>query len=264
MRPMNEIIVHCSATPEGRPVTVKEIDAWHRARGWSGIGYHFVIHLDGRVEAGRPIGRIGAHVAGHNTGTIGIVYIGGLDRAGDTPKDTRTAKQKEALTARLIALRDRYGIQKVSGHNEYAPKACPSFDASADYDHLFPEGRAVPPIVDEILERGDRGPAVRQWRADLDAYRAKIGHPYRVPEGDRFDHTIELVTRWFQKERGILVDGRVGPQTRDEMDRALAGKPPYQALADDPPADVDESRPAVAVGSLAALIRALIAVFRRG
>ena len=132
MRKLNELIWHCTATPEGREVSVAEIDRWHRQRGWNGIGYHKVIHLDGSVSDGRPIATMGAHVKGHNRSTIGYVYVGGLDKSGN-PKDTRTQAQK-ATMIRLSqeAVRD-YGIRKISGHRDYAAKACPCFDATDEY-----------------------------------------------------------------------------------------------------------------------------------
>nr|WP_319485661.1 N-acetylmuramoyl-L-alanine amidase [uncultured Cohaesibacter sp.] len=132
MRSINELIWHCTATPEGREVSVAEIDRWHKQRGWNGIGYHKVVHLDGSVSNGRPIATMGAHVKGHNRGTIGYVYVGGLDKSGN-PKDTRTDAQK-ATMIRLSqeAVRD-YGIKKISGHRDYAAKACPCFDASGEY-----------------------------------------------------------------------------------------------------------------------------------
>ncbi|AXS39285.1 peptidoglycan-binding domain-containing protein [Breoghania sp. L-A4] len=244
MRPVSEIIVHCTATPEGRPVSVADIDAWHRARGWSGIGYHRVIGIKGERWQGRPLENIGAHVASHNTGTIGVTYVGGVATDGKTAKDTRTLTQKAALLAELVDLRDRFGITKVSGHNDYAAKACPSFDARAEYGHLFGAGRvpkAQPSTSDNgVLARGDSGPAVRAWRERLASYRRKIGHRFGVPQGDTFDHTIELVTIEFQNDRGIVVDGKVGEQTRIEMDRALSDLPPYQAIpAHNPPPDIE-------------------------
>jgi hypothetical protein len=138
MRKISELIWHCTATPAGREVSVKEIDAWHKARGWSGIGYHKVVHLDGSVSEGRPESRIGAHVAGRNAGTIGYVYVGGID-ANDRKKarDTRTAAQKrtmERLSREAIA---KYGLTMVSGHRDYATKACPCFDARKEYAHLL-------------------------------------------------------------------------------------------------------------------------------
>lgn len=137
MRKISELIWHCTATPEGREVSAAEIDRWHKQNGWSGIGYHKVVHLDGTVSEGRPESKVGAHVAGRNTGTIGYVYVGGVATNGKTPKDTRTRAQKATmlrLTREAIA---KYGITKVSGHRQYAAKACPCFDAEGEYKHLL-------------------------------------------------------------------------------------------------------------------------------
>ena len=94
MRKINEIIVHCSATPEGKDFHASDIDRWHKAQGWKCIGYNYVIDLDGTVEPGRPLNEIGAHTVGHNSNSIGICYIGGCAKDGRTPKDTRTPEQK--------------------------------------------------------------------------------------------------------------------------------------------------------------------------
>jgi N-acetylmuramoyl-L-alanine amidase len=132
-RLINEIIVHCTATPEGRDVSVSTIRSWHVAKGWSDIGYHYVVQRDGAIEAGRPEAKIGAHVEGHNTGTLGIVYVGGVATDGKTPKDTRTDAQKWALKDLCLSLASKYpAIKKVTGHNQYAAKACPSFDVQKD------------------------------------------------------------------------------------------------------------------------------------
>lgn len=128
MRTINEIIVHCSATPEGRNVTVKDIDTWHRQRGFRCIGYHYVIYLDGSVHAGRPESQVGAHCLGHNSHSIGVCYIGGVAKDGKTPKDTRTDAQKESLIKLIKELKAKYPKATVHGHREYANKACPSFD----------------------------------------------------------------------------------------------------------------------------------------
>lgn len=132
-RPIHTIIVHCTATPEGRAVSVATIRKWHNDQGWSDIGYHYVVHLDGTIEAGRPESVIGSHVANHNTGSIGIVYVGGTDKAGK-PKDTRTVAQKAALVDLCKALIKKYpSIKKVAGHNDYTnAKACPSFKVGND------------------------------------------------------------------------------------------------------------------------------------
>ena len=231
MRPITEIIVHCTATPEDRAVTVAEIDAWHRARGWSGIGYHRVIGLNGERWAGRPIDKIGAHCEGHNVGTIGVTYVGGVAKDGRTAKDTRTPAQKQALLVELTELRDRFGIKKISGHNEYAAKACPSFDASKEYDYLF-EGRSkgFQPIVDRVLLRGSHGPDVADWINLLKAWRKTLSMAGPALRGDAFDHQVEMTTILFQRMRGIVADGKVGPQTLGEMELELAGRPPFQAL----------------------------------
>jgi N-acetylmuramoyl-L-alanine amidase len=132
-RPIDELIWHCAATPEGKDFTVADIRAWHKQRGWSDIGYHFVVYRDGRIMAGRPIGQIGAHVTGHNTGTIGCCYVGGVSKDGKTAKDTRTAAQRASMLWLTQQLIGKYpGIRKVSGHNQYAAKACPSFDVRRD------------------------------------------------------------------------------------------------------------------------------------
>ncbi|WP_417623150.1 N-acetylmuramoyl-L-alanine amidase [Parasphingorhabdus sp.] len=133
MRPISELIIHCSATPEGKNFTARDIDRWHKQRGWRGIGYHYVVLLDGTIQEGRPLRQIGAHVRGHNRGTIGICYIGGVAKDGRTAKDTRTPAQKRALLEICKRLTRKFpSIQKVTGHNQYAAKACPSFDVRKD------------------------------------------------------------------------------------------------------------------------------------
>ncbi|MFD1328309.1 peptidoglycan-binding protein [Mycoplana ramosa] len=132
-RSITEIIVHCTATPEGRDVSVDTIRSWHLANGWKDIGYHYVVMLDGAIEAGRPEPQVGSHVAGHNTGTLGIVYVGGVAADGKTPMDTRTPAQRAALLDLARALIAKYPtVRKVTGHNQYAAKACPSFDVRQD------------------------------------------------------------------------------------------------------------------------------------
>lgn len=132
-RSITEIIVHCTATPEGRDVSVETIRKWHLANGWKDIGYHYVVMLDGAIKAGRPEAQVGSHVAGHNTGTLGIVYVGGVAADGKTPKDTRTPAQRAALLDLARALIAKYpSLRKVTGHNQYATKACPSFDVRRD------------------------------------------------------------------------------------------------------------------------------------
>ena len=128
MKP-TEIIIHCSATQEGKDFKAKDIDKWHKQRGFKKIGYHYVIDLDGTVEKGRNDNEVGAHATGHNSKALGICYIGGVASDGKTPKDTRTPKQKEAMFKLVDKLMKQYNIplSKVYGHYQFANKACPSF-----------------------------------------------------------------------------------------------------------------------------------------
>ena len=137
MRQINKIIVHCSATREGENYTVDTIRSWHvDGRGWSDIGYHFYIDLYGEIHKGRDIAKIGAHCKGQNRNSIGICYCGGVEADGKTPKDTRLDCQKEALTAVLRTLKAMYPEAVIHSHNDFARKACPSFNATEEYKHL--------------------------------------------------------------------------------------------------------------------------------
>jgi len=136
MRKINEIIVHCTATPEGKDFKAADIDKWHRQKGWDGIGYHYVVDLDGTVEIGRPESKVGAHCLGRNQNSIGVVYVGGVASDGKTAKDTRTPQQKAALVRLLTALKHRYPRAAIHGHRDFATKACPSFDATMEYKSI--------------------------------------------------------------------------------------------------------------------------------
>lgn len=126
------IVIHCSATPEGREHNVADLRAWHLARGFSDVGYHYVVRLDGTVEAGRGEEYVGAHCveSGMNRRSIGVCYVGGMDRGMKSPKDTRTEAQRRSLLELVRQLQKKYGIPdgRVFGHRDFAKKACPSFD----------------------------------------------------------------------------------------------------------------------------------------
>ena len=137
MRKINKIIIHCTATPENRPHDVADITRWHLARGFNTIGYHYLIHLDGRIEKGRPIEKQGAHCSGQNRNSIGICYVGGMTKDMKKAKDTRTPKQKDSLILLMIQLMYKYNKDMtIHGHNEYANKACPSFNVQEEYANL--------------------------------------------------------------------------------------------------------------------------------
>ena len=136
MRLVKEIIIHCSATREEQQVSVDTIRDWHLAKGWNDIGYHFYIELDGTIKKGRDIDKTGAHCKGHNRNSIGICYCGGVESDGKTPKDTRTEVQKESLLHVLKTLKAMYPDAIIYSHNEFANKACPSFDATGEYEDI--------------------------------------------------------------------------------------------------------------------------------
>lgn len=135
-RAINEIIWHCAATPEGRSIgknPASTIDRWHKQRGWSGIGYHAVIDLDGKIYMGRDWGKTGAHVRNHNRGALGFSYVGGVSKDGKTAKDTRTPAQRATMLWLTKVVTDKYpSITKISTHNQYAAKACASFQMPSD------------------------------------------------------------------------------------------------------------------------------------
>lgn len=151
-RLINEIVIHCSATPEGRDFSVAQIKTCHLARGFNDIGYHYVIYRDGSIHAGRSEALVGAHAPGHNTNSIGICYIGGYAADGKTCKDTRTPAQKAALVSLIKTLIAKYPtIKKIIGHRDTSPdlnhngliepfeyiKGCPCFDAIPEYQNLI-------------------------------------------------------------------------------------------------------------------------------
>jgi len=151
-RLITDIVVHCTASKEGVPLTVEQIRKEHMkpksegGNGWSDIGYHIVVLLDGTIANGRDVDLVGAHVSGHNSNSIGVVYVGGLGKNGKE-KDTRTPKQKESLLVVLKALKKLYPNARIRGHRDFSPdkngdgvispcefiKACPCFDAKKEY-----------------------------------------------------------------------------------------------------------------------------------
>ena len=151
MRDITGIIIHCTATrPDwwsGKSLAKKiaEIRRWHvEDRGWSDIGYHYLIDRDGKIGTGRPIERNGAHVLDHNKGTIGVSMFGGHGSAtADDFADNFTPQQNSALRRLIGSLHADYGPVPVTGHNEYANKACPGFIVSK----WLEKGRPFAPVI---------------------------------------------------------------------------------------------------------------------
>ena len=128
MRTITLIIIHCSATPEGRSLSFEECRRDHiMHRHFRDIGYHFYITRDGTVHDGRPIEKVGAHCEGHNSHSIGICYEGGLDANGK-PADTRTEAQRKALKSLVERMHRLFPKALIVGHHDLKPrKACPCF-----------------------------------------------------------------------------------------------------------------------------------------
>lgn len=135
MRSISFIIIHCSAVMPWQRSSAADIDRWHKARGWSRIGYHYVVRRDGAIERGRPEDHVGAHCKGHNAHSIGVCYEGGLD-ADARPTDTRTPEQKATLLSLLRSLKKSYPTALIVGHSTLSRTHCPCFDAVKEYEDV--------------------------------------------------------------------------------------------------------------------------------
>ena len=165
MRAVNKIVIHCSATREGVNISAATIDGWHRKRGFNQIGYHYVIGLDGKIEAGRPVNIMGAHVGGGgNRASIGIAYIGGVD-ANLKAKDTRTEAQKVALIKIIKILKNIYPEASIHGHRDYSKdkdgdgveaheymKMCPCYNAEQEYYELGLQPKSFKPKTKKVKD----------------------------------------------------------------------------------------------------------------
>lgn len=151
MNPRSEtkrIMLHCTATPEGREVTYDDLWNWHvKGNGWSHIGYHWLIQLDGTVVACRPEPLQGAGCSGQNHDTVHITYAGGLEAGTNRSKDTRTPAQTAAMIDLIRDVSSRYkdidDARDIVGHNQFAAKDCPCF--------------SVPDWVDSVIANGEGG-----------------------------------------------------------------------------------------------------------
>lgn len=240
MRTIDEIIIHCLATPEGwargksNEAKLSYVRDWHvKGRGWSDIGYNFVLFGDGETLIGRDrdhdgdtFEEIGAHTRGRNRSTLGVALEGGFGSSEhDSFLDHFTSEQEEALLKLLTQwVRMFPTIDKVSGHNQYAAKACPGFNVPL---WLRSKGWAIEgarnsrpsttramvesaPVLRPkgLLRRGDRG-----W------WVGRLQDLLGVRGPDVFGPKTERAVRLFQRAKGLSVDGIVGPNTW----RALVG-----------------------------------------
>ena len=142
------IFVHCSATKPSMDIDVKEIDRWHRERGFLKVGYHFVIKRDGTKEIGRDLMEAGAHVKTYNHRSIGICLVGGVAETDiNVWEDNFKPEQYATLYNLIVDLKEKFPEAKVLGHNEVSSKACPSFNVQ---EWLIKKGLiTVPKITTE-------------------------------------------------------------------------------------------------------------------
>lgn len=138
MRYIDKLIVHCTATPQFKDFDVEDVRDWHvKGNGWSDVGYHWLVKLDGTVQEGRPVERIGSHVRGQNKSSIGIAYVGGMDKDMNEWIDTRTPEQKDAIFNLLMDLKFQFPDAVVYGHNDFTDKkVCPCFNAKEEYKEI--------------------------------------------------------------------------------------------------------------------------------
>ena len=131
------LVVHCAATPPSMDIGAKEIDLWHRQRGFFEIGYHAVIRRDGKIEKGRELDKPGAHVAGLNSVSLGVCLVGGVKSLPEAePENNFTPAQFESLRGVLRAWKAMWPNAEIVGHRDLAVdpktharlKECPSFD----------------------------------------------------------------------------------------------------------------------------------------
>ena len=165
MRKVNKIVIHCTATKEGVNVSPATIKQWHLNRGFSDIGYHYIIGIEGKINSGRPVSRAGAHVKNGNSDSIGLAYVGGLDSNGKA-KDTRTEAQKASLIKILKVLKNIYPQASMHGHRDYSPdkdgdgveehefmKQCPCYNAEEEAYELGLQPKSFKPKTKKVKDK---------------------------------------------------------------------------------------------------------------
>ena len=136
MRDFKRIILHCTATLDNAYIDVATITKWHKKRGFSDCGYHYLIHLDGTIEGGRPVFIKGSHTRGENHDSVGVAYAGGVDAETKEIKDTMRIKQEIAFVRIVDCLRIVFGNLTIHGHNEFSTKTCPNFNVQDKFSFL--------------------------------------------------------------------------------------------------------------------------------
>ena len=205
MRKVDEVIIHCTATRanwwQGKSTVAKaaEVERWHLDRGFSSIGYHWIIDRDGTTIAGRPEEMTGAHVRGHNSQSIGITLLGGHgSNADDEFDDHFTPEQEIALRKLIDDIKRRHPIKKVTGHNAYSPKACPGFRVGPFLANKPTPAPRVSPVQSKTLQASTLDIATKAG-AGVTALSALDGNAQYVVLG--FVGVSCLFTLWIMRER---------------------------------------------------------------
>ncbi len=208
------IVIHCSATPAKMDIGAKEIDRWHRAKGWFRIGYHFVIRRDGSVEYGRELNTVGAHAVGFNERSVGVCLVGGLAEDGKTSNNNYTPAQWLTLDKLVSELESQFPQAKVVGHRDLLSTQCPAFNVKewqARRKGLQENPTEKPtkpykPLVYSALREGAKGPLVKTLQAKLSRF-------YVIEVDGVFGPQTTEAVKAFQRRHRLLPDGVVGPRT---------------------------------------------------
>jgi len=208
------IVVHCSATPAKMDIGAKEIDRWHRAKGYFRIGYHFVIRRDGTVEHGRELNEVGAHAYGVNERSVGICLVGGVADDNKTPQNNFTDAQFNTLEQLVSELERQFPTAKAVAHRDVTPgRACPSFDVQAwnakrksNTPEAIQKAADYHPLVYSVLREGAKGPLVKTLQAKLNRF-------YKIDVDGIFGPQTKRSVQSFQQHHKLIDDGVVGPKT---------------------------------------------------
>ncbi len=208
------IVIHCSATPASMDIGAKEIDRWHRAKGWFKIGYHFVVRRDGTVEHGRELNEVGAHAYGVNDRSVGICLVGGVTGDGKTPQNNFAPAQWVSLEKLVSELETQFPQAKLVGHRDVTSgRDCPCFDVSAwnrgrtqNHPEAIEKAAAFRPLVYSVLRQGSKGPLVKTLQAKLNRFST-------LDVDGIFGPQTAQAVKTFQAKHKLLPDGVVSPNT---------------------------------------------------
>jgi N-acetylmuramoyl-L-alanine amidase len=191
-------------------IGAKEIDRWHRSKGWFRIGYHFVIRRNGTVELGREINEVGAHTLHYNDRSVGVCLVGGMQEQTKKPENNFTQAQWETLDKLISELEQQFRQARVVGHRDLNKgRDCPCFDVQTwmkQRAHPTQEDQTYRPLVYSVLKQGARGPLVRSLQAKLNRW-------FPIAVDGLFGLETKNAVQAFQRQEHLVDDGIVGPRT---------------------------------------------------